>query len=150
MLNLLCQAIFQRYRKCKTVEDALLQDWIAAVSLLLPYATTTTPTFSISALWLDIARRNYLELAKVWSNRFYIDPSTVVGRQGMTPLHFAARSGHLEMVQYLVGESSSGSDSQNNSFVDKQNDLGQTALQAARVNQHEAVVQWLEERQQQQ
>jgi ankyrin repeat protein len=59
------------------------------------------------------------------------------GRQGMTPLCFAARSGKTEMVEYLLQVE--GID------VSIANDLGQTALVAARVNGEDDVVALLEQ-----
>lgn len=138
-IDLLCNSILQRYKGChQNMEDDLLQEWIAAVALF-PSSSSSTTAATSSLLWLDICRRNYIDLAHVWWETFHIDPSVVKGRQGMTPLHFAARSGHYEMVEYLLDIAPD-----KNEFVKVTNDLGQTALQAATVNQHANVAELLQ------
>jgi ankyrin repeat protein len=73
-------------------------------------------------------------------------------RQSMTPLQFAARSGRVEIVQYLLSlhddnmaSSSSSSSSLHSLNVHHQDNAGQTALDAARKNNKEQVVKILEE-----
>ena len=84
----------------------------------------------------EAARRNQLHLATFLVQDLKISPN-VKGRQGMTPLQFAARSGKTEMVEFLLGVE--GID------VDFQDDRGQTALDAARVNGKDEIVALLEQ-----
>jgi ankyrin repeat protein len=74
-------------------------------------------------------------MARFLVETLHVDPNGK-GRQGMTPLQFAARSGRMEILQYLLSLSS----------IDVQitDDRGQTALDAAQVNHHEAAVAALE------
>jgi ankyrin repeat protein len=65
----------------------------------------------------------------------HIHPN-VQGRQGMTPLQFAARSGKTELVKYLL--------SLPDIDIHVQDDRGQTALDAAKVNHKQDVVAMLE------
>jgi ankyrin repeat protein len=87
---------------------------------------------------LEIARRNHLELAELWT-KWKISPvgeTTVMNRQGMTPLQFAARSGHAQMVDLLLREYPMIN-------ISHQDQREQTATQSAQVNGH--VVQMLQE-----
>jgi ankyrin repeat protein len=133
------------------------------------HQTLVVPDEGLEQSWMIIARRNYFGLAELWWNQLHISPIGVVNRQGMTALQFAARSGHLHMVQWFleprsssstatmttttkVGVSSSGDDSSpSNSnaaelleWVHHQDDSGQTALSAAVTNQHDEIVRFLE------
>jgi ankyrin repeat protein len=83
----------------------------------------------------EAARRNETRMARFLVETLHVDPNGK-GRQGMTPLQFAARSGRMEILQYFL--SLSGID------VQATDDRGQTALDAARVNHHEDVVAALE------
>jgi len=85
--------------------------------------------------WLEIARRNFMGLATMWQG-WSVSPDGVVNRQGMTPLQFAARSGHVDMVQFLV--ENFGTDMMH--FKDER---GRTALDAAQANQRDGVVEYL-------
>ena len=58
----------------------------------------------------------------------------------MTPLQFAARSGHVEMVHYLLDHYDDVEVYSKNRLSVQKDQRGQTALQAAQVNGHEAVV----------
>ena len=89
---------------------------------------------STQSLWMEIARRNLLELAVYFQQQWNIS-SQVVNRQGMTPLQFAARSGHVEMLPLVCQPE----------ILHHQDHRGQTALDAATVNGHDQVVQWLKE-----
>ena len=140
----LCDAVFQYYRAHKSIKDPQVQDWISAVSKLIHHSTITSFKTNISqpaSLWLDITRRNFLDLAIVWWEHWGIAFTNVVGRQGMTPLHFASRSGHLEMVKYLLRNCSK---EKGIAMIYATNQIGQTPMQAAKVNQHEAVAEWLQ------
>lgn len=136
-MDILCRSIVQRYKQFKTV-DTFGKDWCDVVNCLvgqcsqnthkLYYTSDKTPS-----LWIEIARHNLLELA--YQFQLWNIPSYTVNRQGMTPLQFAARSGHLEMLPLVANESS----------WRHQDARGQTALQAAKVNGQDLVVKWLEE-----
>jgi hypothetical protein len=69
--------------------------------------TSARPTSTTAAqeAWLEIARRNYLDVAHLWWDDFKSRPSAwsiPKARHDMTPLQFAARSGHMEMVEFLL------------------------------------------------
>jgi hypothetical protein len=83
----------------------------------------------------EAARRNETAMARFLVETLHVDPNGK-GRQGMTPLQFAARSGRMEILHYFLSLSS----------IDVQitDDRGQTALDAAQVNHHEAAVAALE------
>jgi len=57
------------------------------------------------------------------------------GASDMTPLHFAAREGHLPVVQYLCEQGAN---------MEARNDNGSTPLQWAARNDHFPVVQYFE------
>ncbi|CAG8470856.1 26294_t:CDS:2 [Dentiscutata erythropus] len=54
---------------------------------------------------------------------------------GLSPLHYAASRGHLEIVKFLVTEASS--------IIDLEDQTGETALLKAAYNGHAAIVAWL-------
>jgi ankyrin repeat protein len=83
----------------------------------------------------DAARRNQVDLLKVLFERLQVDPNTP-NRQGMTALQFAARSGQMNVLQYLLGLP--------NINVLAQDHKGATALDAARVNDKQEAVQALQ------
>jgi hypothetical protein len=65
------------------------------VDLLIQYGSNI-PMDTILLLH-QAARLNECSFATFLLDKLHIDPNTK-GRQGMTPLHFAARSGKLEML----------------------------------------------------
>jgi ankyrin repeat protein len=83
----------------------------------------------------EAARRNETAMARFLVETLHVDPNGP-GRQGMTPLQFAARSGRMEILHYFLSLS--------NIDVQATDDRGQTALDAARVNSHEDAVAALE------
>ena len=88
----------------------------------------------------DSSRRNNVGFVSFLIEKLGLDPNTR-GRQGFTPLHFAARSGHVEVVRYLLNKiPSTCSYKVDMNIVD---DLGMTALDAARINGKDIVVQLL-------
>jgi hypothetical protein len=112
--------------------------------------------------WIAIARRNYLQLAIFWWDQLNISPIGVVNRQGMSPLQFATRSGHLRLVKYFllhprcsssVNNGDDNDDDKKNKnkkislydWVQHQDQRGQTALLAAIANQHKEIVQLLQD-----
>ena len=129
-VDLLLQAIVQRYKQ-NGMEDSLLLEYKRIVPLLLYSNPMQHET------WLEIARRNYLELAQLW-HVWEITPQGIENRQGMTPLQFAARSGHFPMVNCLLPLSN----------INHHDQRGQTALDAAKANQHDSVVELLLQHQQ--
>lgn len=106
-----------------------------AALILKKYNATVSPTTQL--LLHDAARRNQLEFSKFLVEDLGINVNTR-GRQGMTPLQFAARSGKVEMVEFLLKQ-------QEGIDITMQDDRGQTALDAARVNNKVDIVAILEE-----
>jgi ankyrin repeat protein len=113
---------------------------------------------NVQQAWMTIARRNYFGLAEFWWDKLGVSPIGVVNRQGMSPLQFAARSGHCHMVQWFLqhpfdSDIESSNDDGNNKgkkmtvleWVQQKDQRGQTAVTAAQVNQHHEVVRILEE-----
>ena len=94
-----------------------------------------------------------VELTKFWIFTLGTSPNHT-NRQGMIPLHFAARSNKLPLVQYYLsllqqhrqeqdGDDDEGNDNRRTVLVVDpcRKDLrGQTPLDAARVNGHEEIV----------
>lgn len=123
-----CSAIQQAY---KNKEDATLLE--ETCRLLIQNKASVTP--DLEQLLHTACRKNELEFAKLLTEIVGVDPN-VKGRQGMTPLQFAARSGRTEMAQYLL--------SRPNIDITIPDDRGKTALDAAKVNDKEDVVALLE------
>ncbi|KAL3905591.1 MAG: hypothetical protein SGARI_004386 [Bacillariaceae sp.] len=90
----------------------------------------------ISKYWHNAARRGHLlmlqALHEYLPNFFGVNCEN---RQGMTALHFAARSGRTEVLRFLL--------SLPNVDIWKQDALGKTALDAATVNGHTAAIELL-------
>ncbi|KAL3908985.1 MAG: hypothetical protein SGILL_008271 [Bacillariaceae sp.] len=87
----------------------------------------------ISRYWHNAARRGHLLFLQ--SLHHYLPDVfdvNATNRQGMTALHFAARSGQTEVLRFLL--SLPGVD------VTKRDAIGKTALDAAMVNGHTAAV----------
>jgi len=143
LVGQLCKVIVDRFKSTgKNFKDLLLQEWIQAVTLLRPYVTDTS---SPSKLWLEMSRRNYLDLAKVWWETWKLDPTPIVGPQEMTPMHFAARSGNLDFTKLLVQIQASPPNPKSiGSILAQKSKLGQTPLEAAKVNGKHDIVEWFE------
>jgi ankyrin repeat protein len=126
------------HRICVALKEDLYQgnngDFKKSAALLLYEYNAIVPP-ATEQLLHDAARRNQLEFCHFLIKDLKISPN-VKGRQGMTPLQFAARSGKTEMVVFFL--------SQEGIDVDIQDDRGQTALDAARVNDKEDIVVLLE------
>ena len=91
----------------------------------------------ISRYWHNAARRGHLLFLQ--SLQHYLPDVfdvNATNRQGMTALHFAARSGQTEVLRFLL--SFPGVD------VTKRDSIGKTALDAAMVNGHTAAVEQLQ------
>ena len=122
------------YQICTALKANPGNDIFQTAALVLKqHDATVTP--ETQQLLHDAARRNQVDLCKFLIEKMEINVNTR-GRQGMTPLVFAARSGKREMVEYLLNVE--GID------VSIANDLGQTALDAASVNGKEDIVALLE------
>jgi ankyrin repeat protein len=101
---------------------------------------------NIQQTWMTIARRDYFELAQLWWDRLKISPIGAVNRQGMTALQFAARSGHFRMVKWLISHPSLSKDRKTLlHWVENQDHRDHTALDAANANQHEQIVELLQD-----
>ncbi|GKZ01441.1 hypothetical protein MPSEU_001094900 [Mayamaea pseudoterrestris] len=99
------------------------------------------PSTDVCLLAHAAARRGHLRMLQFLLERVNIDPNTT-NRQGMTALHFAARSGQEPIVQYLL--SLNDADLADKVDVIAKDSLGQTALDAARTNNKTHVVRLLE------
>ena len=91
----------------------------------------------VVALLHDASRRGNLSMLELLLGTVLVDDEDAVntpGRQGLTPLHFACRSGRLEVAQLLVraGADPTGT-----------NDAGKTPLDAAVANDKQDVVAFL-------
>ena len=87
----------------------------------------------------DCARRGNLQMVKFLIQTLRINPNTP-GRQGMTPLHFASRSGRSEIVEWLIQYKPNTPDE--NTAVDLKitDDRDKTALDAAIANDRREVI----------
>ena len=121
-----CVALQKAYKDQDTERAAFLE---ATVKLLKQYGAEATS--DLHQLLLTACRKNELDLTKLLIEIVHINPN-VQGRQGMTPLQFAARSGRIDIVKYLL--------SQPNIDIRIQDDRGNTAMDAAKVNDKMEVV----------
>merc|ERR1712032_264572 len=78
----------------------------------------------------DAARRNNIYMVRFLVTQMNINPNTK-GRSGMTPLHFAARSGCFEIVKWLLNYKPLNKDYVDIKIID---DRRKTALDAAIIN----------------
>jgi ankyrin repeat protein len=133
-LHRTCCALRELYRQQQEETDTvhLLEE---TVQTLLK-AGATVPTVTTHLLH-DAARRNETNMARFLIETMHVDPNTA-GRQGMTPLQFAARSGRMGVLEYLLLEVP-------NIDVHARDDRGQTALDAAKANQHKEAAAALED-----
>jgi ankyrin repeat protein len=131
------------HRVCCALRDAHKgNEGLTAVTLLQEVAglllgAGATVETATTQLLHEVARRNETAMARFLVETLHVDPNCP-GRQGMTPLQFAARSGRMEILEYLLSLSSID--------VQATDDRGQTALDAARVNQKEEAATALEAR----
>eukprot|EP01083_Nonionella_stella_P169056 572365_1 len=56
---------------------------------------------STTSILHDAARRGYIQTIRFWTEVLKVDIN-LKGRQGLTPLHFAARSGRVDVVKYIL------------------------------------------------
>lgn len=138
-------------------DDAILSSWVKLAILLVQERDDTTDAHGsgssenranrneLHQIWITIGRRDYLELAELWWDRFQISPIGVVNRQGMTPLQFAARSGHFRMVKWLISHPSlTKNDGRLLDWIVNKDQRGHTALAAAKANQHDQIAELLQ------
>ena len=161
-LDLLGTAFLHRYGRVHKqatcgesllLEDDIMSDWSQVATLLAECGKisstedmestkdVTSSSDTIEQAWMTIARRNYFALAKLWRDQLYIDPISVVNGQGMSVLQFAARSGHVHLVQWLLEIPENDDDASKRllQWVQQSDKQGNTALSAAQVNQNHEV-----------
>ena len=98
-----------------------------------------------SGLWHNAARRGqvavmeflHTAMAPFDNAMFWIH---AVNRQGMTALHFGARSGRVAVVEWLLQQQPACTVA----YVEALDARGQSARQAAVSNEHEVIVQLLD------
>lgn len=156
-MDILCGAIVQRYKRYKTMQDEWIMAWSLAGDCIVTAAKGVIhynkdmklyTSKATAEYWLDIARRNYMDLAERWKS-WQIPYYGIMNRQNMTPLHFAARSGHVDMVHFLLkDDTANGNDNIAillQQLISQLDSRGQTALQAAVTNGHTEVAKLLAE-----
>ena len=90
----------------------------------------------------DAARRGHVQTVKFWIEKLGIDLN-LKGRQGLTSMHFAARSGKIDMVKLLLSyKSEDGKQIADLSILD---DRGKKAIEYAQINNKQEVVTLLQE-----
>jgi ankyrin repeat protein len=89
-------------------------------------------------------RRNYSFCVLLW--RYALaGPLLGTNRQGMTVLHYAARSGQMQAVKFLLTSLGAAAAEDLTRLVQATDDRGRTARQAAETNGHAAVVALLDD-----
>jgi hypothetical protein len=134
-MDILCQTIVDRYKMTNDGgDDDQLDDWCAVVDQLVEQSPQPPYTEVTQSLFLEVARRNWCTMAlKLHDWKISYDTRN---RQGMTPMQFAARSGHPEMVQLLWEIEPLVAQRQ----INQHDHRNSTPLQAAQVNGHDSVV----------
>lgn len=122
---------------CKDNDSASISLWQQTCDLFLQHQATVSP--ELEQMLHTACRKGELKFVKLLILVIGVDPN-VKGRQGMTPLQFAARSGKVELVQYLL----SGPHTKDRIDISLQDDRGKTALDAARANDKQEIVALLE------
>jgi hypothetical protein len=89
-------------------------------------------------------RRNYSYCVLLWQYAL-TGPLLGTNRQGMTVLHFAARSGQRQVVEFLLTSLGAAAAEDLTRLVQATDDRGRTARQAAETNGHAAVVALLDD-----
>jgi hypothetical protein len=131
-LHRVCCALREAYKQGD--QGLVVVDLLQELAGLLLGAGATVETATTQLLH-EAARRNETAMARFLVETLHMNPNGK-GRQGMTALQFAARSGRMEILHYFLSLSSID--------VQATDDRGQTALDAARVNGHEGAVATLE------
>ena len=116
------------------------QVWVQACQSLVNANEPGTPLLTAdqaSQFWHNAARRGNLKVLQVLYEQLgSLFAVNTKNRQGMTALHFAARSGQLAVTEYLLSLPDVDA-----TLTDQR---GNTALQAASVNGHAEIVELLE------
>lgn len=138
------------HRTCVALYDSYSSSWSGTAfercleqvaSLLVQYGAI--PSQPTCLMLHDACRRGKLSMATFLVETVGIDPNTI-GRQGLTPLHFASRSGQVDIVQWLLAYEPRPGVSGSKVDPSLKDDRGKTAIEAARVNNRAAVVSLLE------
>ncbi len=87
----------------------------------------------------DCARRGNLQMIKFLIQTMRINPNTP-GRHGMTPLHFASRSGRSEIVEWLIQYKPTTPDENTAVDLNITDERGKSALDAAIANDRQDVI----------
>mmetsp|Transcript_18485 Transcript_18485/g.53044 ORF Transcript_18485/g.53044 Transcript_18485/m.53044 type:complete len:404 (-) Transcript_18485:2831-4042(-) len=98
------------------------------------------PEEATTLLLHDACRRGNLHMVQFLIESIGVNPNHR-GRQGLTPLHFGARSGRTEIVEWLLSHKGANGAIVDASILD---DRGKTALDAARANDKADIVALLE------
>lgn len=130
-----CLAIKQAYQQSEIDRAASLK---RVAQLFVNHQAKSTA--ELEQLLHDASRRNMVDMAQFLIETIGVSVN-LAGRQGMTPLQFAARSGRMEMVHFLLLQEAID--------IDIPDDRGQTALGAAKANGNDDIVALLEAHQQQ-
>jgi ankyrin repeat protein len=133
-LHKLALALQQTYRTTSSSTTGRIQLFQKAILVLKDHGATITD--ATRQLVHDAARRDQVELVQFWINDLGIDCNSR-GRQGMTPLQFAARSGKIHMVVFLL--------SLQDIDISLADSRGQTSLLAAQANGHEEIGQLIQQ-----
>ena len=107
-----------------------------AASILLEHGAT--PTEAAQFLAHDAARRGKTDFLAFLVRTLKMDINTP-GRQGLTPMHFAARSGQTKTVQFML-------ESYPELDLHRKDDQGKSALDYAIANHREESVRLLQEK----
>eukprot|EP00559_Dactyliosolen_fragilissimus_P004782 CAMPEP_0184865150 /NCGR_PEP_ID=MMETSP0580-20130426/17114_1 /TAXON_ID=1118495 /ORGANISM="Dactyliosolen fragilissimus" /LENGTH=334 /DNA_ID=CAMNT_0027364231 /DNA_START=605 /DNA_END=1609 /DNA_ORIENTATION=- len=117
-----------------------------AISLLFQYGAIVSP--ETKQLLHNIVRKNNLRLTRFFIECLHVDPN-LPGRQGLTPLHFASRSGHTHIVSWILSNCGpQGNIAQYDSNycinIDATDDRGMKAIDYARVNKWQDIIDLLD------
>lgn len=112
--------------------------------LLIKYGAKLSP--KVSRLMHDAARRGNIRTVQFWIEGLGISPN-YQGRQGLTVLHFACRSGRSDIVGYLLSidyTSDNGGNSGSVVDINMKDVSGKTAMDYAIINKKPDIVDMLQ------